>query len=70
MPSKPPGWNSPERLEDLPEALPDEIAHFFSIYKNLEQKEVEVEGWYSREDAQAEIEASRARFRERQAKHT
>jgi inorganic pyrophosphatase len=70
VPRNDPGWNSLEALEDLPEGLPDEIAHFFSIYKNLEQKEVEVEGWYSREDAQAEIEASRARFRERQEKRT
>jgi len=70
VPRTDPGWNSLEALEDLPEGLRNEIAHFFSIYKNLEQKEVEVEGWYSREDAQAEIEDSRARFRERRAKDT
>ena len=42
-------------LEDIPQGLRDEIAHFFSIYKNLERKQVEVDGWYSREDALAEI---------------
>ena len=52
-------------LEDIPQGLRDEIAHFFSIYKNLERKQVEVDGWYPREDALEEIEASRARYRER-----
>jgi inorganic pyrophosphatase len=69
VPRTDPGWNSLEVLEDIPEGLRAEIAHFFSIYKNLEHKEVEVDGWYPREDALAEIEASRARFRERQAEH-
>ena len=50
--------------EDLPEQLRDEITHFFSIYKDLEQKKVSVDGWYSREDAWKEIEASRERCRE------
>ena len=42
----------------------DEIAHFFSIYKDLERKKVTVDGWYSREDAWKEIDASRERCRE------
>ena len=65
VPLSDPGWNTMERLEDIPGRLRDEIAHFFSIYKDLEQKSVEVDGWYSREDAIEEIEASRQRFRER-----
>jgi inorganic pyrophosphatase len=69
VPRTDPGWNSLEVLEDIPQGLRDEIAHFFSIYKNLERKQVEVDGWYSREDALAEIEASRTRFEERQKKH-
>ena len=48
-------------LEDLSEQLRDEIAHFFSVYKDLEQKGVEVDGWYSREDALEEIRAARGR---------
>ncbi len=64
VPLSDPGWNSMQRLEDIPERLRDEIAHFFSIYKDLEQKAVRVDGWYSREDAMEEIEASRERFRE------
>jgi inorganic pyrophosphatase len=64
VPLHDPGWNSMEKLEDLPDQLRDEIAHFFSIYKDLEQKAVKVDGWYSREEAIEEIKASRERFRE------
>ena len=57
MPLTDPGWNTLETLEDLPKQLRDEIAHFFSVYKDLEQKKVTVDGWYSREEALEEIEA-------------
>ena len=66
VPLSDPGWNTMEKLEDLPELLTNEITHFFSIYKDLEQKKVTVDGWYSREDAIAEIEESRQRFRDQQ----
>jgi inorganic pyrophosphatase len=69
VPLSDPGWNAMERLEDIPERLRDEIAHFFSIYKDLEQKAVKVDGWYSREDAIAEIDASRERLRDSAEKH-
>ena len=64
VPLSDPGWNTMEKLEDLPVLLTNEITHFFSIYKDLEQKKVTVDGWYSREDAITEIEESRDRFRE------
>ena len=48
----------------MPDQLQNEITHFFTVYKQLENKKVEVEGWFSREDAIKEIEASRKRFRE------
>ena len=64
VPLTDPAWNTLETLDDVPAALRDEIAHFFSVYKDLEQKKVTVDGWYSREEALAEIEASRVRCRE------
>jgi len=64
VPLSDPGWNNMEKLEDLPDLLTNEITHFFSIYKDLEQKKVKVDGWYSREEAIEEIEASRGRYRE------
>ena len=51
VPLQDPGWNTHEELDDLPEQLCKEIAHFFSVYKDLEQKKVKVDGWYGRGDA-------------------
>src|SRR5215210_5577305 len=68
VPLSDPGWNTLENLDDLPHQLRDEIAHFFSVYKDLEQKKVEVDGWHSREDALEEIEAARQRCKEHKSK--
>ena len=48
----------------MSEQLQNEIAHFFTVYKQLENKKVEVDGWYPCEDALKVIAASRKRFRE------
>jgi len=56
VPLNDPGWNRAETLEDIPEPLQREITHFFSIYKQLEDKKVDVQGWRSREEALAVIE--------------
>ena len=68
VPLTDPAWNTLETLDDVPAALRDEIAHFFSVYKDLEQKKVTVDGWYSREEALEEIEASRERCKESKSK--
>jgi hypothetical protein len=67
VPLQDPAWNHLEELDDLPDQLRQEIAHFFSVYKDLEQKKVKVDGWYSREDALTEIEAARRRCEEHRA---
>jgi inorganic pyrophosphatase len=51
VPNHDPGWNHAEKLEDVPEQLQREISHFFSIYKQLEGKKVDVHGWRTREEA-------------------
>jgi inorganic pyrophosphatase len=63
VPCTDPNWLRLEQLEDIPAQLRNEIEHFFSIYKQLEDKPVEVEGWRPREDALAVLEESRARYR-------
>jgi inorganic pyrophosphatase len=68
VPLSDPAWNELETLDDLPKPLQDEISHFFSIYKDLEQKKVTVHGWYSREEALEEIEQARKRRAEREEK--
>ena len=65
VPRHDPNWDTIERLEDLPNQLRDEIATFFSIYKQLESKDVEVAGWHPRDAAYEAIERARARWRER-----
>lgn len=67
VPLSDPAWNTLETLDDLPKALQDEITHFFSVYKDLEQKMVDVDGWYARENAIDEIRASRERYRDARA---
>ena len=64
VPISDPSWNTLEKLDDLPKQLTDEITHFFSVYKDLEQKTVQVDGWYGLEDAQRTVEEARVRFRE------
>jgi inorganic pyrophosphatase len=64
VPLSDPAWNTLDELDDLPEQLQKEIAHFFSVYKDLEQKKVKVHGWRSRQEAEEEIENARERYRE------
>ena len=59
VPTHDPGWNTAESLEDITEQLQNEITHFFSFYKVLEGKDVEVDGWRSREEAIEVIEDGR-----------
>ena len=67
VPTHDPGWNHAEVLDDIPEQLQREIAHFFSIYKQLEGKTVDVEGWRSREEA-LEVIADGRRLEEERAR--
>jgi inorganic pyrophosphatase len=64
VPLQDPGWNTLEELDDIHDQLRDEISHFFSVYKDLEQKKVKVDGWYSRGEALEEIEEARKRYRD------
>ncbi len=64
VPDSDPRWAHVVELEDVPKHLLDEIGHFFSIYKDLEGKKVEVNGYGSREDAIAELERDMQRYEE------
>ena len=63
VPLHDPYWNEHEELEDLPLLLRQEIEQFFSIYKDLEGKAVEIDGWRSRAEADSEITDARERHR-------
>ena len=40
-----------------------EVAHFFRVYKDLQEKEVNIVGWENAEKAKAEIERAREAYR-------
>jgi inorganic pyrophosphatase len=56
VPLHDPDWSHVEDLEDLRPTLRNEIEHFFSVYKNLEAKKVETQGFADRGAALAIIE--------------
>lgn len=56
-------WKNATDITDVPQAVLDKIAHFFTRYKDLDEgKWVKVDGWAGREAAEAELVASRERF--------
>jgi len=53
-------------LDHIPHYALNEIAHFFSIYKEIEPgKGTEPGGWQPREVAEASVEEARQRYRDR-----
>jgi inorganic pyrophosphatase len=70
VPLHDPEWNATRELEDVSLLLREEIAHFFSIYKDLEPDRITaIEGWADRAEAEREIEDARTRYDERATAH-
>ncbi len=63
VPVSDPIWNRLDRLEDINGHLIKEIEHFFRVYKDLEQKKVDVEGWGGLEEANSIIELCIERYK-------
>ena len=63
VPVADPLWNHIQVLDEVPPHLLKEIEHFFSIYKNLEQKDVIVEGWRGIKETLVTIEESKDRYK-------
>jgi inorganic pyrophosphatase len=45
VPKNDPRWNEVRTLDDVPQHKLKEIAHFFQVYKDLENKKTVIEGW-------------------------
>ncbi len=56
VPHTDPLFDAYKTLEDVPPHFLDEMSHFFNVYKDLEQAEVQGKGWDGVERAYAEIE--------------
>ncbi|MTI46398.1 MAG: inorganic diphosphatase [Firmicutes bacterium] len=63
VPSNDPRFENIRSLEDLENHILKEFEHFFSVYKNLEEKEVIVKGWAGVEEAVKTIAKSRANYK-------
>jgi inorganic pyrophosphatase len=57
-----PLWAAAESLDDVPSHLLRELEHFFTVYKDLEEKKTATLGWRPALDAYSVIEAARAAF--------
>ena len=64
VPTDDPSWDEIEDLDDMPPQLRSEIQHFYSMYKQPEGKDVDIQGWDGHEDAEEAIDAGRRRYRE------
>ncbi|WP_243414757.1 inorganic diphosphatase [Sporosalibacterium faouarense] len=63
VPSNDPRFENIRSLEDLENHILKEFEHFFSVYKNLEEKEVIVKGWAGVEEAVKTIAKSRENYK-------
>ncbi|HEX79115.1 MAG TPA: inorganic diphosphatase [Dehalococcoidia bacterium] len=69
VPVADPLWNHIETLEDVPPHLLKEIEHFFTVYKDLEEKKTGVEGWEGdRNKALRIIAKAQQRYRDKSGK--
>ena len=68
IPFKDPTWNFYTDLSDLPPHIVNEIKHFFSVYKTLEEKETAIDEVKGVLDAVSIIEDSILAYKEKFAK--
>lgn len=59
VPVHDPRFDEIQNIDDVPEHIKLEIAHFFEVYKDLENKKTEVGDWHDREFARKELESAR-----------
>lgn len=68
VPVKDPRWDEVKDLGDINKHTVKEIEHFYSTYKKLQNKEVEVKGFKGSSDAQAAFDRSLELYKEKLAK--
>ncbi|MHA7842678.1 MAG: inorganic diphosphatase [Winogradskyella sp.] len=62
VPVSDPIWSLKEDISDLNPHRLDEITHFFQVYKDLEKKKVDVDGWGNAEEARGIVKKCIERY--------
>ena len=62
VPDTDPRWRNLSDVFDVPKHMLNEIAHFFRVYKDLEDKLVTVRGWQDRATAIEVLDDARRRY--------
>ncbi|RME80016.1 MAG: inorganic diphosphatase [Methanobacteriota archaeon] len=65
VPTGDPTFKDIKDITDVSSAVLDEIKHFFQRYKDLEGKEVSVEGWFDKNEALEILEKARRMYGEK-----
>jgi len=63
VPTQDPRFKEVHTLEDVAPHVLKEISHFFQVYKDLENKSVQIDGWEGVETAARLVEESKARYK-------
>ena len=58
VPVADPRWKNTKDISDLEPHFLEEIKHFFTVYKDLQKKKVEVGGWRGAGEAKKDVEKS------------
>lgn len=62
VPTQDPRFQNVHTLDDVAPHVLKEISHFFQVYKDLENKKVQIDGWEGVETAQRLLDESIARY--------
>ncbi len=65
VPVADPRWKNTKDLGDLEPHVLDEIKHFFTVYKDLQKKKVEVGEWRNANEAFVDVEKSIAQYQQK-----
>lgn len=65
VPISDPRWKNTNDIGDLEPHILDEIKHFFTVYKDLQMKKVEVGTWRDANSAKDDVEKSIAQYKEK-----
>ena len=64
VPAKDPRWDKVKDLGDINEHALKEMKHFYSTYKDLQNKKVEVKGFKGKKEAEEAFERSKKLYKE------